>query len=274
MCLLSYNSNGLRNLSTEEAIRSVAAAGYDGIELSVHKSLFHPLNMSVRELKELKNAVESSNLRISCLAAGSADILSDIPYEPSLIAAKAEQRQMRINLIRRTMEVARYLEAPVVNFASGLLSPGVAAESAHAYLVEGIQACLRHQDDVILAIEPEPGMFIETTEEAIDLIQEINSPKFALNLDIGHVYCCEDDYLGKIAKALDYSVHIHVEDIVNKVHHHEIPGTGEIDFLAFAKLCRQKGYQDFISVELYHHASVWQQALQQSKDFLSNILHP
>ncbi len=272
MCLLSYNSNGLRNLPLEEAIRSVAEAGYDGIELSLHKTKFNPLTLQPQELEAIKEIIASTGLRVSCIAGGTADILSDVMYEPGLIAVSSEERHRRVDLICRTMDVASYLEVPVVNFASGLLPSGMEAETARAHLMAGIKTCINYRKDVILAIEPEPGMFIETTGQAIELIEALDSSRFALNLDIGHVYCCEENYLAKIERALEFSAHIHVEDIRGRIHHHEIPGTGEIDFAAFARLCRQKNYHNFVSVELYHHAEVWPQALQQSKDFLTDIL--
>ncbi len=272
MCLLSYNSNGLRNMSIEEAIRNVAGTGFDGIELSLHKNHLHPYRVSQNTLDQIKRTIDENNIKVACLATGCADLLSDVPYEPSLISEKAEDRSARINLIRESVNIAKYLEIPVVNFASGILQHQVEPDKARAYLIEGINLCLENAGNVVLAIEPEPGMFVETTTQAISVIEEINSPQLELNLDIGHVYCCEDNYLEKIQVALKHSAHIHVEDIKDKVHHHEIPGTGEIDFGAFIKLCRSAGYEKYLSVELYHHAPVWQEALKKSKAFLTEIL--
>ena len=43
-------------------------------------------------------------------------------------------------------------------------------------LAESIRECLQDVGDVTLVIEPEPGMLIETMDQGIDLIKEINDP--------------------------------------------------------------------------------------------------
>jgi sugar phosphate isomerase/epimerase len=108
-------------------------------------------------------------------------------------------------------------------------------------------------------------MLIETTSQAIALIKEVDSPNLRLNLDIGHVQCCEDNLLDSIAQAIPYTRHAHVEDIKGKIHHHEIPGEGDIDFRSVFQTLKESGYQHYLSVELYHHADVWERALSQSR---------
>lgn len=269
---LSYNTNGLRNMTVEQAISEVGRFGYNGIEISLHTAHFNPLLHSNDKLDSIKKYVKACQLEIANIATGCADLLSDEPYEPSLIAPDPDGRKRRIALIRKSIEAAKYLAAPVVNFASGLKNPALTIKDARSYLIEGIKACLKNAGEVVLALEPEPNMFIETTSQAISIIKEIGSPNLRLNLDIGHAYCCEENYLEKIASALKYARHVHVEDIKNRVHHHEIPGTGEINFKKIILDCKNSGYSGFLSVELYHHADVWEEALGKSQSYLSNMI--
>lgn len=273
MFKLSYNANGLRNLNIEDAIKSVALEHYDGIELSLHKNHIHPYNIKKGQLDKIKYIASEFNIKIACLATGCADLLSSIPYEPSLISKSEADRKQRIDLIKRSIELAAYLECPVINFASGLKIDSMHDNDAKKYLIEGIHLALDTAEEIILAIEPEPEMFIDTTEKAIEIIKEINSDKFKLNLDIGHVYCCEDNYKAKIEKALEYTVHCHIEDIVGRRHYHQIPGTGDIEFEDIFNLFIKHGYDKYISVELYHHADVWKQALRESFQYLTQIVH-
>lgn len=269
---LSYNTNGLRTLSLLEAIDAVARFGYEGIELSFYPSHFHPLSVSQEELKQIKEHLQKRSIQPICLAVGAANLLSDEPFEPSLIHPTLDGRRRRVDLLRRAIEVAKFLEIPVVNFASGIKKEEITAAQAEEYLSEGIASCLRGTGDIILAIEPEPKMFIETTVQAIDLIGKFNSPNLKLNLDIGHVQCCEDDLYGALARAIPYARHVHVEDIKGRVHHHEIPGEGDLDFSSIMKIFREKGYQHYLSVELYHHAEVWKKALRQSRAHLVKMM--
>ncbi|MCX7923167.1 MAG: sugar phosphate isomerase/epimerase [Clostridia bacterium] len=271
MIKFSYNGNGLRNISIEDAIRNVALNGYDGIELSLLKNQLFPFTVNDKQLNSIKNVAADSGIKIACLATGGSDLLSDIPYEPSLITPDKEGRKKRIELLKRSIEIAKYLGSPVMNFASGFKNKEMAADDARKYFIEGVQILLDDCKELILAVEPEPDMFIGTTEAAISAIEEVNSPYFKLNLDIGHVYCSEDEYLNKIEKALDYTVHCHIEDIKNRIHHHQIPGTADIDFSSVFKILKAKGYNNFVSVELFHHADVWQQALSESIKYLKAI---
>ena len=82
-------------------------------------------------------------------------------------------------------------------------------------LVDSIHQCLRavrDGEDITLLIEPEPGMFIETVEQGLMLIDEVNSPKFKLHLDICHMYCSEKDCVSALAQAAPYTRYLHVSD--------------------------------------------------------------
>lgn len=268
MFLLSYNTNGLRNLSLSRAIEEISKAGYDGIELSFHASHFHPFQVSKQNLEELKKILKQNSAKPICIATGASDLLSNDPFEPSLISLDQKGREKRVELICKALSIAKFLEVPVVNFASGILKKGMDSKEAWRNLVKGVENCLDNTGEVILAIEPEPGMLVETTTQTINLIKEIDSPNLRLNLDIGHVQCCEDSLLDAITTALPYTRHIHIEDIKGKVHHHEIPGEGDIDFHSVFRILNDYGYKYYLSVELYHHADVWERALSESRKHL------
>jgi len=55
-------------------------------------------------------------------------------------------------------------------------------------------------------------MFIETTEQGLSLMNEVNSPKFQLHVDMCHMYCSDKDYVGALAQAAPYARFLHVSD--------------------------------------------------------------
>ncbi|MFF2910177.1 sugar phosphate isomerase/epimerase family protein [Paenibacillus sp. NPDC057934] len=271
MFKIAYNANGLRNMDVVKAIEEVKKYGYEGIELSLHKAHLHPYQVTEDKLHQIKQALKTQNLIPACLATGCSDLLSEEAHEPSLISPVLAERKIRIECIKKSIDIATKLNIPVVNISSGYKKETVGDEEARRYLIEGIQECLKEARDIILAIEPEPGMFIETTGQAIEIIEAVQSPKFKLNMDIGHVECCEDDLLDKIRKACKYSAHIHIEDIKSRVHYHLIPGDGDIDLRAVLEVLSSEQYEGFISVELYHHADIYEAALQKSYEYLNGI---
>ncbi|MFD0441571.1 hypothetical protein ACFQ10_01210 [Streptomyces indonesiensis] len=58
MFRLSYNANGLRNLTIERAIEEVAEAGYDGIELSLHPRHIDPFDFTGDHATVVRKALE------------------------------------------------------------------------------------------------------------------------------------------------------------------------------------------------------------------------
>ncbi len=54
MLKLTYNTNGLRNMPLEEAIKQISNHNYDGVEISLHKQHFHPLDINIEEVKKIK----------------------------------------------------------------------------------------------------------------------------------------------------------------------------------------------------------------------------
>jgi hydroxypyruvate isomerase len=262
---IAYNANGLRSVSLHDAVRAVAAAGYQGIELSLHPNHIDPQRFAQADAKLLRAFIHDQGIHACSLATGADTLLSSERFEPSLIYPTKSGRQQRIDLVRWAIDLACWLEVPVVSLASGIRKPEVSTALAHDMLLTSISRCLEHAGtSVTLAIEPEPGFFIQTNTEACALIREIKSPYFRLNQDIGHANVSEDDYLQSIERSLGLTSHIHVEDIKNRNHHHEIPGDGDIDFCEFFRALDGGSYSGYISVELYNHGDVYEEALSRS----------
>ncbi len=274
---LSFNTQCLRNLPLDRAIEETAKAGYEGTDLAYLAGHLHPFDATRKQLDELKDQFARLPLKPAALSSGGPFVLSDDPFEPSLISRDRKAREQRINLISAALEMADELSIPVVQFVSGIRQTDVSAEEATEMLTEGIRACLKNTGEAVLVLEPEAQLpesmgggrcFIETTTQAIPIIEEISSPRFRLNMDITHVQCCEDDLLQRIADAMPYTRHIHIADIKGKVHRHEIPGEGDIDLRSVLKVIKEANYEHYLSIELHSHADEWERALYQGREYM------
>ena len=95
------------------------------------------------------------------------------------------------------------------------------------------------KEGVLLLVEPEPGLLIETADQFEEFMKHMDSPAIGLNFDIGHHYCVKDDPGPTIERLAKHIRHIHLEDIAaTRVHHHLVPGEGAIDFGAVPRLGR------------------------------------
>lgn len=213
-----------------------------------------------------------NDIKIVCLAAGGPLVLSDEPHEPSLIAPEPDGRKTRLDFIRKSIDQAKYLSSPVLNINSGKLKDSVSKEVAYKYFEEGIEHLRLELGELTLVLEPELGFLIATSYDAIEFIKRIDSSKLQLNLDIGHVFCSEKDCYENIDKALSYSRHIHIEDIKGNIHHHEIPGERDIDFIKIIDMIRKAEYKYYVSVERHHHDALLEQVLKESRDYLLRLM--
>lgn len=218
MIKLSYSTFGLTNLDFLHSIEVVDKAGYPGIELSFHRDQFNPFDLTDEYLAAIKKRLGNLNVKAACVSTASHFFTPSRPHEPSLMSPDLAGRKRRIDLVQRGIEVARKLEVPLVTFGSGFIrdehvtNPSV---NPRELLVDSIHQCLksvRDDEDITLLIEPEPGMFIETLAQGMDLVNEVNSPHFQLHLDLCHNYCSEQNYLGALAKAAPYARFLHVSD--------------------------------------------------------------
>ncbi|MBP2654789.1 MAG: hypothetical protein H6Q73_2358 [Firmicutes bacterium] len=268
-----FNSTTLREIDVLEALHHIKSAGYEGVELTLNGTHLHPLKSTPSRAKEIRDYCASNDISIVCVAAGGPNLLGNEPYEPSLIHPDKSVQNKRIDIIKRSLELTHYLGAPVLNINTGKLRPDVIREQAQEYLYDNILQLLKEVGDVILVLEPEPDFFIGTSATATAFIKQINRPQFRLNLDIGHVFCSETDCYQAIDNALPYTRHIHIEDIKDNIHYHQIPGEGDIDFSRILGSLKRSGYEHFVSVELHNHDQIWQRALRESLAYLTNISH-
>ncbi len=218
MTKLSYSTFGLTNLEFLDAIDAVDKAGYAGIELSFHRDQFNPFEITDEYLVKIKQKFKTTRVKPAAVATASHFFTPSRPHEPSVMCIDLAGRKRRINLVKRGIDVARKLEIPLVTFGSGfirdehVLNPSV---NPRELLIDSIHQCLQEikgDDDITLLIEPEPGMYIETLQQGIDLVNEVNSPIFKLHLDLCHNYCSENDYISALAKAAPHARYLHVSD--------------------------------------------------------------
>ena len=218
MIKLSYSTFGLTNLDFIHSIEVVDKAGYPGVELSFHRDQFNPFDITDEYLATIKKRFASLEVKPACVSTASHFFTPQRPHEPSLMSPDLAGRKRRIDLVKRGIHVARKLGVNLVTFGSGFIrdehvsNPSV---NPRELLVDSVHQCLKelHTDeDITLLIEPEPGMYIETLEQGISLVNEVNSSRFQLHLDLNHNYCSEENYLDALGKAAPHAKFLHVSD--------------------------------------------------------------
>lgn len=159
----------------------------------------------------------------------------------------AKERKLQVDGVKRWIDCAYILGAPVLRIFSGW--PPAGAENKKKLwpaMVECMKACepAAKKAGIVLAIEPHnDGGFLPTAVETLRLIKELNSPWIKINLDTGN-YMDADNYKA-IEDTLVYAPHIHA-----KVHRmSEDCREMVFDFDRIFAIIKKASYRGFLSLE-------------------------
>ena len=125
---------------------------------------------------------------------------------------------------------------------------------------------------VMLLIEPEPGLLLETFGQYLQFMRRIESKAVALNFDVGHAYCVGENPEEWVRQMARFTRHYHCEDIARtREHKHLIPGRGSIDFAGVLIEIAKTGYSGWLTVELYPYIENPDGAHARAREFLLDV---
>jgi sugar phosphate isomerase/epimerase len=104
---------------------------------------------------------------------------------------------------------------------------------------------------VKIAIEPEVLNLITTTEDFLELCEQVGRKNLACNFDVGHAFLTDPDMFESIRKLGDKIVHAHVEGMNRGEHMHLLPGDGDMDLPAVIQAMRDEGFDGAIALDVY-----------------------
>lgn len=234
----------------EDVFAYLAQLGYDGVEIAPFTLADSVLDLSPKRRREIRRAAERSGVEIVGL---------------HWLLAKPEG--LYINhpdeIIR--VQTQEYIEA-LVHFCADIggklllhgsphqrtVQEGWSFEEAWNHARETFKVCLKiaHQRNVIYCIEPLTRTntnFINTVEEAIRMVKEINHPNFKMIFDCRNASAQEKSVTDALSRALQsgHLRHVHVNDVSGGG-----PGFGETRFAPILRALIEHGYRGYTSVEV------------------------
>ena len=196
---LAFSTNAYLKYPFDEAAERIAALGYEGLELLADVPHAWPAGLLDVQKQGILKAMERTGLAFSNINAFMMNAINDHrqPYwHPSFIEPEPNYRQVRIDHTRRALELCAQLGAPhITTEPGGPLAPGQSRQQAIDLFVEVLKPLAQHAHDlgVLLLIEPEPGLLLETTDQYLEVAERLNAPSIGLNFDVGHAFCVSED---------------------------------------------------------------------------------
>lgn len=276
---LSFSTNAFVRRSVIEAVESIAAIGYQGVELLADTPHLYADSISDAELKEFVSVLGRTGLEVANINANTAvgyygrEFWEPL-FEPSIANPDAELRRWRINYSKKCIDMAHMLNARCVSLTSGKLVPGTSPEKSRSHLVGSLEDLVTYAEKkgILIGIEYEPGLIVECCEELAELLDRIDSQYLGANLDLGHSHVLKEDPRTVLRVLGKRVFHVHIEDIRARKHYHLIPGSGDMDFPGLFAGLQSIGYTGFVTVELYTYPQEPETAAQQAFRHLYPIL--
>jgi L-ribulose-5-phosphate 3-epimerase len=258
MLRLGYNTNGFNCHSLESALEIVADLGYRGVAITLDNYILNPGASDLdRQLERTKAILQKNSL--ACVIETGARFLLDPrhKHEPTLISADAAGRKIRLDFLKRALDIAARLDGLALSFWSGIKQEGVRQADAWDWLVAGCRELAEYAGryGISLAFEPEPGMFIENLNAYQKLQEHVGNPLFGLTLDVGHAFLTEDHGPAESIRKFGPDIkNIHLEDMKKGDHKHLQFGDGEIKFSDVFDALNEIRYAGLVNVELTRHS--------------------
>lgn len=203
-----------------DAIHAAKAAGFDAVEC--HWPYATPA-------QDVKAALDATGLPMLGLNTARGDVAGG---ENGLAALAGREDEARA-AITQAIEYADIVGAGAIHVMCGFAQ----GPAAHATFVENLKFACAATDKTIL-IEPlnrhdAPGYFLQTTDQARTILQEVAAPTLKLMFDCYHVGRTEGDITTRLADLADIIGHIQFASVPDR----GAPDHGELDYAhIFAQL--------------------------------------
>lgn len=225
----------------EKSFHDLAALGYDGVELMT-------LNPKELDWAEVKQEAKKNGLKVALVCTG--EIFGQLKL--SYTDPKEEIRKEAVRRTKEIIDFASFLEADInIGRIRGQYRNELSRKETENLAVEAFREISDYAAprNVRIALETVTIMqtnFINTLEEAVDMIKAVDRPNFKLMMDIFHLNLEEPDIYEAIKKYSPYNMHVHLAD-----NNRRYPGHCGLDFEKIISTFKDCGYDGNYSTEIF-----------------------
>lgn len=234
LSLNAYSFNDLllgNKMSLEELLQFCYDEGIGAVDITAYYFQGYPLVPSDEVLFQFKRKALQLGIEIS--GTGVRNDFTD----------QTKQNE-QVQVVKNWIVAASKIGAPVIRIFSGNRNPnGAEREAMQLQVISAVKECVEFgkQQGVVVAVQNHND-FIQTADQALDFIRQVNSDWFGLVVDAGS-FRQSDPYL-ETAKTAKYAVNWQIKEkvFVNGV---EV----DTDINRLIKIVIDSGYKGYIPIE-------------------------
>ena len=218
----------------ETAFKWIAAAGYDGIELSAIDGMSEHLVLS-----RWRECVPE---------------IARLSREYGLELLAIEQPSQSPDVMESAFQAASELSIPVINCGPG----GKSGDAAG--LQESIDSLARlarmaEGYGVTLCVKAHVGAAIDNTPTTLAAMAAIESPSFGIDMDPSHIHRAGENPVDALKAVVSRVRHIHIRDCKGSQQgpgspENQANGRGDIDLLGYMRVLVDSGYEGPVDLEI------------------------
>ena len=235
MIKLGANSVLFAAFDLETAMRQIARAGYDGIELSAIKGMCEHLDL------------DNYGSQIPTIR--------DLADEHELELLAIEETALEEERLLNCFDAAAKLGIPVVNVGPGGKS-GVEEDFVRQTdLLQALSERAR-EFNVTLCAKAHIGQCIDDTPSTLKAMERIDSAGFGVDMDPSHVFRAGEDPVQALGAVIGRVAHVHIRDCASAdepgpgLPELQACGRGSIDLFGYVKVLHESGLEVAADLEI------------------------
>jgi len=154
---------------------------------------------------------------------------------------------------RDSIKAARQLEVSTLLCTTGNERQGISRAEHRRHVVSKLKAIAPLLEDAGMTAVLEPlnilvdhaGYYLGTTEEGLQIVDEVDSPRVKLLFDIYHQQISEGNVIRNLTENIAKIGHVHAADNPGR----NEPGTGELNYGVIFRKLDEAAYQGYVGLE-------------------------
>src|ERR1700740_474032 len=228
----------------DEAIRRLAAIGYDGVEIGCAAPHAWPPYLSNGRRREIRQLVKSCGLEVVSLLATPGGGPGLNPASPLV-----EEREATIKYYNEVIDLAADLGAGKVLYIAGWQIFGTSRQQAWDWSRDCLDRISSYAEakNIVLVVEANAAStnLIETADDALELMRSVSRKNVKVMLDTLLIIYRNDIPASHVRVMRKDLVHGHVSD-----RDRLLPGEGGVDWLGFMQALLEAKFDGFVTMEI------------------------